>query len=100
MGFNIFGTEHTAEYLKKNHHIPAERVYKISEKQSPNVLEYLQEKKIDFIINIPRKFNRETVSDGFHIRRTATDFNVSLISNVQLAKEFRLTLKYVAVRRI
>ncbi len=88
MGYHLFGTEHTAEYIQNKLKIPITRLHKVSEKKSPNVLEELEQGKIDFIINIPRKFNKATVTDGFRIRRTAIDHNVTLISNTQLAKTF------------
>jgi carbamoyl-phosphate synthase large subunit len=92
MGYNLFATGSTAAYLNEKLGIPAERVYKVSEKSSPNVLEYLQQGKLDFIINIPRGYNRKAMSDGYHIRRTAIDRNVSLVSNVQLVKELVLAM--------
>lgn len=85
MGFKLFATEHTADFIKAMN-IPVERVYKVSEKKEGNLLEYIKEGKVDFIINIPRQLNLPTVTDGFKIRRTAIDHNVSLISNLQLAR--------------
>ncbi len=92
MGFRLFGTEHTAKYITEKLNLPVMRLYKVSEKKSPNILDYLQNQTIDFIINIPRGYNRTVMSDGYHIRRTAIDRNVSLVSNVQLVKEIVLAL--------
>ncbi len=92
MGYTIYATEHTGEFLKEKLKIPAKRLHKVSEKKSPNVLEYLEQGKIDFIINIPRQYNRKTVSDGFRIRRTAIDHNVALVANTQLAKTIIMAL--------
>lgn len=85
MGYQLFATEHTAEFIR-GRNIPVTRLYKVSEKKSPNIAEYLHNNKIDFIINIPRSFTRAAVTDGFRIRRMAIDYNVSLIANTQLAR--------------
>ncbi|MFC1597996.1 carbamoyl-phosphate synthase (glutamine-hydrolyzing) large subunit [Patescibacteria group bacterium] len=92
MGYKLFATEHTAEYIKDKLKLPVTHLHKISEKKSPNILEYLEQGKIDFIFNIPRQRTHKTVSDGYRIRRTAIDHNVSMIANLQLAKTFILAL--------
>ncbi|MFH1426708.1 MAG: carbamoyl-phosphate synthase (glutamine-hydrolyzing) large subunit [Candidatus Kerfeldbacteria bacterium] len=88
LGFNILATEHTAAYLREKERIPVKSLYKVSQKKQPNVLQYLEQGQIDFIINIPRHYNRKTVTDGYQIRRMAIDHNVAMISNAQLAKTF------------
>lgn len=98
MGYSLFGTEHTADYVEKVLHLPITRLYKVSERKSPNVLEYLERGKIDFIINIPRQYNHSHVSDGYRIRRTAIDHNVTLISNLQLAKTFIAALYELRIK--
>lgn len=85
MKFCLFATEHTAKYIASLG-IPVTRLYKVSEKKSPNIVTFLQKRKIDFIINIPRQYTKATISDGYRIRRMAIDYNVSLIANAQLAK--------------
>lgn len=92
LGFHLYATEHTAEYIADKLVLPVSRLYKVSEQRSPNIIESIQDGTIDFIINIPRQYNRTTVSDGFRIRRTAIDHHVSMIANVQLAKTFILAL--------
>jgi carbamoyl-phosphate synthase large subunit len=43
---------------------------------------------IDLVINIPKSSQRTELTNGYIIRRTAADFGVPLITNLQLAKRF------------
>ena len=105
MGFKIFATEQTAEFLAEKG-VKCEKVYKISPDarearsgsrppsgrrdtvREPNVLTLLNAGKLDLIINIPtHPFQRES-TDGFIIRRKAIDMNIPLITNRQLADGF------------
>ncbi len=93
MGFHIYATEHTADFLKQNN-IPCERVYKIKSGGNPNVLTLLDSGKLDLIINIAARGlarpenSKGSLSDGFVIRRKAVDLNIPLITNRQLAEGF------------
>jgi methylglyoxal synthase len=41
---------------------------------------------VDLVINIPTHSGGDTQTDGYFIRRLATDHSIPLITNVQLAK--------------
>ncbi|MDO8576262.1 MAG: ATP-grasp domain-containing protein, partial [bacterium] len=87
MGFKIFATEQTAEFLREKG-VRCEKVYKISTAKHPNVSDLLSKGTLDLIINIPtHPFQRES-TDGFTIRRKAIDMNIPLITNRQLADGF------------
>ncbi|MEK7156686.1 MAG: carbamoyl-phosphate synthase (glutamine-hydrolyzing) large subunit [Patescibacteria group bacterium] len=87
MGFKIFATEQTAEFLLEKG-VKCEKVYKISTAKHPNVSDLLAKGTLDLIINIPtHPFQRES-TDGFIIRRKAIDMNIPLITNRQLADGF------------
>jgi len=87
-GYNLFATEGTHKYLAENGvpntllHWPDE------EDRHPNTLEYLREKKIDLVINIPKNFTRRELRNGYNIRRSAIDFNIPLITNSRVASAF------------
>jgi carbamoyl-phosphate synthase large subunit len=89
MGFKIYATDHTADVLNAAG-VNATKLYKVKEAQAtPNILDYLQERKIDLVINVPIA-NKATsysdiLSDGYIIRRQAVEFNVPVITNLQLA---------------
>ncbi|MBD3156622.1 carbamoyl phosphate synthase large subunit, partial [Candidatus Peregrinibacteria bacterium] len=85
MGFSLFATQGTSEFLT-HHGIKNTHLYKVSKKKKPNILNHLAAKKIDLVIDIPKNYTREEITDGYTIRRTAIDMNVQLITNVQVAK--------------
>jgi carbamoyl-phosphate synthase large subunit len=87
MGFNIYATRGTAKFLNQNG-INATVLHWPLEKKKPNVMDYIAEGKIDLVINIPKSYRKEELTNGYLIRRRAVDFNVPLITNVQVAKQF------------
>lgn len=85
MGFMIFATEKTHEFLLSRGHRSA-LLYKVSEPRSPNIREYLESRRIDMVIDIPRDRGNGEKTDGYFIRRIAIDRGIALITNVQLAR--------------
>lgn len=89
MGFKIYATQHTADVLNANG-VCSIVLYKVHDAQvSPNIMDYLQERKIDLVINVPMANRRsninDIITDGYIIRRQAVEFNVPVITNLQLA---------------
>jgi carbamoyl-phosphate synthase large subunit len=84
MGVNIFATRGTAEFLKNNK-ISSKVLYWPLQKKHPNVIDYIKSKKIDLIINIPKNFQKDELTNGYLIRRAAVDYNVMLVTNRQIA---------------
>lgn len=85
LGYNLFATENTAAFLKENQ-IKVTKLNKVSSKKSPNIQEYLENKKIDLSVVIPTHYAHDEVTDGYRIRRMSIDKNIPLITNVQFAK--------------
>jgi carbamoyl-phosphate synthase large subunit len=85
MGYELYATENTSRFLTENG-ITNTFLYKIRSDMKPNLLDVLGEKVIDLVINIPKNYSREEVTDGYLIRRKAIDFNIPLITNLQLAQ--------------
>ena len=90
MGFKIYATEHTAEALRAAGISTVSVLRKVKEVDAnPNILDYLQERKIDLVINVPmgnkRKSYSDVLTDGYIIRRQAVEFNVPVITNLELA---------------
>lgn len=87
-GYNLFATEGTARFFTENGvpntllHWPDE------EDRQPNVMEFLKNKKIDLVINIPKNFTRRELRNGYNIRRASIDFNIPLITNSRVASAF------------
>jgi carbamoyl-phosphate synthase large subunit len=81
-GLKIIATNGTAEYLRRSG-IPVEKVNKIYN-GSPNVLDYMRSGEVKLIINTPT--TRQSVRDGYQIRRGAVDNEVPYITTVQAAQ--------------
>ena len=84
-GFSFFATKHTHAFLESRG-ITSALLHKVSEPRSPNIREYLEKKRVDLVINIPTHSSGDEQTDGYYIRRIATDQGIPLITNVQLAK--------------
>lgn len=87
LGFQLFATRGTADFMKY-HGIPSEVLSWPLEKKEPNALTYIQELKLDLIINIPKSFEEEELTNDYILRRKAVDFNIPLITNMQFAERF------------
>ncbi|MCK4321738.1 carbamoyl-phosphate synthase (glutamine-hydrolyzing) large subunit [candidate division WOR-3 bacterium] len=87
MGFKLYATKGTAQFLEVNG-VKAEELYWPLENKEPNTLSYIAEGKIDFVINIPKSVEKDELDNDYLIRRKSVDFNVPLITNLQLAKRF------------
>ncbi len=93
-GYNLFATDGTCRYLNEND-VPAQRVIWPTEVQDPELaskyrpaLEMLANKEIDLLINIPKNFSHKELTNGYHVRRAAIDYNIPLITNARLATAF------------
>ncbi|WP_346862166.1 carbamoyl-phosphate synthase (glutamine-hydrolyzing) large subunit [uncultured Draconibacterium sp.] len=87
-GFNIFATEGTHKFFSDNG-VENTLLYWPDEKdQSPNTIDYIKEKKIDLVINIPKNHTPRELENGYTIRRSSIDYNVPLITNARVASAF------------
>ena len=80
-------SEGTAAFMKA-HSIEVKVLHWPLENKEPNTLTYIADGKIDLVINIPKNIEKEELDNDYLIRRKAIDFNVPLITNLQLAKRF------------
>jgi len=85
MGFKLYATKGTADFMRANN-IKAKVLYWPLENKKPNTLNYIADKKIDLVINIPKNAQKEELDNDYFIRRKAVDFNIPLITNIKLAK--------------
>ena len=90
-GYNLYGTKGTAQFLKQNG-IKCTILHWPDEKTKPNTLDYLKERKIDLVINIPKDLTSTELSNDYTIRRSAVDFNIPLITNARLASAFLIAI--------
>ena len=86
-GYNLYATQGTADYLNQNG-VRAEVLHWPDSELKPNTLDYIKEKKIDLVVNIPKNLSETELNNDYTIRRSAIDFNIPLITNARLASAF------------
>ncbi len=86
-GYNLFGTKGTADFFAMNN-IEATVLHWPDENKKPNTLDYLKNKMIDLVINIPKDLSSDELNNDYDIRRAAVDYNIPLITNARLASAF------------
>jgi carbamoyl-phosphate synthase large subunit len=87
MGYTFYATKGTSDFLKANG-IKSEVLFWPLDNSEPNTLTYIADNKIDLVINIPKNYEKEELDNDYLIRRKSIDFNIPLITNLQLAKRF------------
>ena len=87
MGIKFYGTKGTADFYKENG-IDVEVLYRPFDNQEPSILSYMGDGKIDMVINIPKSAEKVELDSDYIIRRKAVDLNITLLTNIQIAKRF------------
>lgn len=80
----LYATKGTAKFLK-THGVPVEILFWPLKGGNPNAAEYIRSGKIDLVINLPKNYQEEELTNDYMIRRTAVDYKVPLITNRQIA---------------
>lgn len=86
-GYNLFATPGSAKFLNENG-LETTTLYWPDDPSQPNTLEFLRDRKIDLVINIPKNLSKTELNNDYEIRRSAVDFNIPLITNARLASAF------------
>jgi len=90
LGYNIYATKGTADVLTKNK-VPcivvAYPTDKAEDSDEQNVLDLIKSKEIGLCINVPTHESKR-LEDNFLIRRTAVDYGIPLMTNMNLLKVF------------
>lgn len=89
LGYNLFATKATGEVLQKNG-VPCTIVgYPTEEGESDlrNAVDMIREKEICMVVNVPT-YESKRLEDNFLMRRTAVDFGIPLLTNMNLVKVF------------
>jgi carbamoyl-phosphate synthase large subunit len=97
LGYELVASSGTARFLQNND-IPAKALAWPLEEKKPNIAEALQNHEIDLVINIPKN-NRETeLKNDYIIRRMTIDYDIPLITNIKIAKQFTDSLEWYKTR--
>lgn len=86
-GYNLYATPGTAKYLLQNN-IECTTLDWPDSDNHPTTIDYIKDRKIDMVINIPKNLSKNELNNDFEIRRCAIDFNIPLITDTQLADDF------------
>jgi carbamoyl-phosphate synthase large subunit len=86
LGYKLFASPGTAAFLITSG-VPVQALRWPLEQQ-PNMLDKLKEGKMDLVINIPKNNQQEELTNGYLIRRTAIDFDIPLITDIKIARQF------------
>jgi len=86
-GYEIYATKGSADFFIANN-IQSTVLHWPDSDEKPNVLDYIKERKIDLVINIPKNLSEDELYNDYTIRRSAVDFNIPLITNARLADAF------------
>src|SRR5881296_745728 len=88
-GYSIYATRHTAEEFSEVG-IESTTLYKVREKKSPNILDYITSRRIKLVINIPSHEkdaeSKLILRDEYVIRRKAAEFGIPVVTNLELAQ--------------
>jgi carbamoyl-phosphate synthase large subunit len=86
-GYELFATESTSEFLTEKN-ISNTMVYKLHEKGKPNVHELFEKSLVDLAIIVADPFKQIATDPKYDVRRAAIDYNIPLITNLQIASSF------------
>lgn len=98
LGIKIYATPGSAAFIKENG-IEVEILDFPNEenKKHPATLDYIKDGKIDLVINIPKNFQEDELTNDYLIRRTAVDHKVPLITNRQIAERLAESLTEISI---
>jgi carbamoyl-phosphate synthase large subunit len=104
LGFKVFATEHTANFLSENG-VESLALYKIGESsRKPNVEDYLVNGELDLIINIPVTREsprmRDIMEDEYLIRRKAVELGIPVLTTIEGARVFVEGLEWLGKNKL
>ncbi|MGI4761029.1 MAG: ATP-grasp domain-containing protein, partial [Janthinobacterium lividum] len=86
-GFTLYATAGTHKFLA-DMGLASTLLHWPDSQEQPNVLDYLRNKEIEMVINIPKNLTKGELDNDYKIRRTAVDFSIPLLTNARLASAF------------
>ncbi|MEI0540409.1 carbamoyl-phosphate synthase large subunit [Brachyspira pulli] len=83
IGYGIYATKGTADFLKKEG-LYVKEVSKIAEERVENIIDTIRLGKVDYVINTI-KTDKNTHSDSLELRRASAENNISCITSLDTA---------------
>jgi carbamoyl-phosphate synthase large subunit len=99
-GFSLYATTKTARAVRSCG-LRCKTLYKVSEDKAPNILEYLDQRKLDMVINIAQLNGdnpKQKFQDGYAIRRKAIESGIPVVTNVELAEAMLDSIENVGAK--
>jgi carbamoyl-phosphate synthase large subunit len=87
MGYELFASEGTLKFLASKG-VSASHLHWPLEAREPNIADYIRRRELDLIINIPKDNREKELKNNYLIRRMAVDFDIPLITNIKIARQF------------
>ena len=97
LGYRIFATRGTADYLNE-HGVKAIAIKKI-EQESPNLMDLILGHQIDLVIDTPPQ-GADRSRDGFLIRRNAIETGVNVLTAMDTANALVTSLENTDIRQL
>ncbi|MDJ0763271.1 MAG: carbamoyl-phosphate synthase (glutamine-hydrolyzing) large subunit [Myxococcota bacterium] len=85
LGIDFYATGGTAEFLERNGIASEVLSWPLDEKPN-SAIDVIKNHQVDLVINIPKHYQKEELTNDYLIRRAAVDFDVPLLTNLQLAQ--------------
>ncbi len=99
MSVELCATQGTADFLAGNE-VSAQVLRWPLEGGSPNAVEEIRKHRVDLVVNIPKHYQKEELTNDYIIRRAAVDFGVPLITNLQLAERMVEALQLIPMEQL
>ncbi len=98
-GVKLYASQGTADFLAREG-LTSTVVQWPLDGGSPNALDIIREHKVDLVINIPKDYRKEELTNDYMIRRAAVDFGIPLITNMQLAQRLTEAIDHIPVDQL
>jgi carbamoyl-phosphate synthase large subunit len=90
-GYQLYATMGSADFFRSNG-VEVTTLHWPDEPKHPNTLDYISQKKIDLVVNIPKNLSKTELNNDYTIRRSAVDYNIPLLTNARLASAFLIAI--------
>ena len=87
LGMTLYATEVSAIFLIENG-INVNALRFTSDTKEESIMQILDRRNVDLVINIPKDVDRSMLDNDYIIRRKAVDLNLSLITNTEFARRY------------
>ena len=101
MGFKVYCTHNTSEFLKSHENIENTelRLYSKNENDNNTIYKFISQKKFSLVINISEKnkirSEEDKHTDGYKLRRLSTENGIPIITDIKYAKLFISSLNWL-----